>query len=318
MKRLITYLQQNKIRLITIIGIIAFIIFIIHFMNASIKQANRAKQSQQNNNVNTSKVQDVTNPNQSAISGTKIPTQNANQNAEFIREFVNNCNQKNYEAAYQMLSNNCKQVLYTDVNKFTNLYANSIFSGNTTYTLELIKGYTYHIIYSNDNLLATGGVSSNKNFSDYITIVNENNELKLNISNFINKQEMNREAKVNNNITIQINAKLIYMDYEIYQITVSNQTANTLYLTDMQTTNDIVLLDENENEHIAYISEIPKSNLIVKPYIPMNLTIKFNMMYQAGHEAETIHFKKIYTNYEEYLQNQTNENQQTIQAKVQL
>lgn len=129
---------------------------------------------------------------------------------------------------------------------------------------------------------------------------------------------MNKQTAIGNNISIQVNAKLTYIDYEIYQITVNNQSANNIYLTDLQTTNDIVLIDEDDNEHIAYISEIPKSNLIVKPYIRGQLSIKFNMMYQTEAKAKTIHFKKIYTNYEQYMQNQTNENQETIQARIKL
>ena len=86
--------------------------------------------------------------------------------------------------------------------------------------------YTYKVTYYEDDLLATGGTTTNKNFEDYITIINQNGERKLNINNFIKKQEINK-TQATEAIQITIKNKRVYRSYEQYRILIKNNTKNS-------------------------------------------------------------------------------------------
>ena len=87
--------------------------------------------------------------------------------------------------------------------------------------------YTYKITYYEDNLLATGGTGANNNFEDYITIINQDGERKLNINNFIKNQEINK-TQVTNNIEITIKSKKVYRSYEQYKIAIKKDAQRHL------------------------------------------------------------------------------------------
>ena len=68
-----------------------------------------------------------------------------------------------------------------------------------TYQLELwyaaASTYTYRITYFSDNLLATGNATPTNTKDDYITIISSRDGDKLNINNFVEKEEVNNSTQ---------------------------------------------------------------------------------------------------------------------------
>ena len=297
MRKIVRYFYENKQKILITIGILAFIIFIIHFINNIMKENN--KNNNQNNDINISKIEDVTVSNKATISNEKISNDKANQYAELIRNFVNNCNKKNYEEAYNFLSDDCKEVLYPDLKKFTDDYVDYIFKVEKIYNLELWQGNTYKIVYYENNLLATGGMSSNNNYIDYITIKRQNEDLKINISSFIEEKQLSIN-KTYNDINVKVNSKIVYIDYEIYNVSIINNRTSTICISNSRNTKDIILIDQNDNEHSSSIFEISMDDLIIEPSIESRFDIKFNITNQYNNEGKYIKFEKICINYDEY------------------
>ena len=152
--------------------------------------------------------------------------------------------------------------------------------------------YTYKVTYYEDDLLATGGTTTNKNFEDYITIINQNGERKLNINNFIKKQEINK-TQATEAIQITIKNKRVYRSYEQYRILIKNNTKNTISISDGENSEDIYLLDKNEAKYVAFIHEIPLENLSIKPMRTTELDITFNKIYYTYRNIEKIQFNNI-------------------------
>ena len=132
MTRFIRYFSQNRIRIIITILIVVFIIIIIQVVNYILKQSRTEYQPS-----NSITIEDTSIPSESVITGEKLPEETTNTNIETIQQFVDYCNNKQYENAYNLLSQDCKDELYNTLDTFINNYCNNIFTTNITYNLEL-------------------------------------------------------------------------------------------------------------------------------------------------------------------------------------
>lgn len=304
MRKLLRYWRQNKKRILITIGVIAFVIFIIQFFNAI--AGNMLQQENENTFVSPTIDQSI-NPTESIIDDTKILDKKAQENGDYIKQFVEYCNQKKYQEAFSILSTSCqKEVFSNNVNSFKQNYVDKIFNTDKTYSISLWttgnKSYTYQVKYFENNLLATGGTTTNDNIEDYVTIVKENGENKLNIKNFIFYEEINRTV-AKSDIEITIHDRKVYKTYESYNITVKNNTANTISVSKANDEEDICLVDENDAKYKSMLYEIPQNFLNIKSRYETNIDLNFNKVYNTYRETKSMSFQGLILNYEEYLNN---------------
>lgn len=297
MEKIIRYWNQNRKQIIIVIAIIAFIIIMLRVINNLAKQINSS-----NNNTNTiSKVTDLQKPTESTITGQNVPESVTKENTDIIKTFVDYCNNNQTQKSYELLSNDCKEEFNNNINVFINDYYNRIFKTKKTYNLELLYteagSYTYKITYYEDNLLATGGTGVNNNFEDYITIINQDGERKLNINSFIKNQEINK-TQVTNNIEITIKSKKVYRSYEQYKITIKNNNSTTILLSDGKNSEDICLLGKSNTKYVSFLHEIPEYNLSLGAGRTTELNISFNKIYAPTRVIEKIQFGNITLNQE--------------------
>ena len=139
--------------------------------------------------------------------------------------------------------------------------------------------------------MTTGNLS--EGIQDYITIVKENNELKLNVNNYIGKEEINIEQLVDN-INFNVIEKHIYVDYEIYKLKISNQSDNNIVLDKLQDPKTIYLQDDNEIKYYAYSNELISSMLKINKNFSTEINIKFSKSYSSSNvELKSIVFSGI-------------------------
>ena len=304
MNRFIRYFNQNRVRIIIAILIVAFIIILIQALNYILRQ------SRTDVNYENSVIEDTSRPSESVITGESLPEETTDNNMNIINQFVDYCNNRDYENAYNLLSQDCKDQLFKTVDEFISNYCNYIFTTNMTYNLELwnhtSNTYTYRIKYFENNLLATGNINSSSNVEDYITIVENNEEEKLNINNFIAAEEINRTQSSEEGITITVNKKYAYSDYEKYSITIKNNTDKTVLISERINANDICLVDTNEVEYDSMINEIPSVSLEFSPGLERTMEIRFYKMYNLYRTIDKISFKNIILDKESYDQGAEN------------
>lgn len=292
MNRFIRYWNQNRFKIIIISAIVVFIWLLIYTINSIL--INIPQESTKTNVT----IQDSSKPTESVITGEEMPEETVNENTDLIQKFVSLCNQKNYNEAYNLLSTNCKEEVFPTIDDFKRDYVDKIFTSNKTYTLELWFDTnavcTYRIIYIDDNILSSGKIDTMNNKEDYITVVKENNEKKLNLNSFIAKEEIGNTG-IQNNIEIQVNDKLTYRSYEQYNITIKNNTNSTIQISDGLDGNEICLIDSNEVEYDSMINEISISNLIIEPGTSKDLSFKFYKIYNLYRTVSKIRFKSINT-----------------------
>ena len=294
------FYYQNKEKIWKVVLIIAFLLGVIYFLNAkAVKQANESLNTSNRGNVNYSDEQNKTYiSEESAISGEKVTEQEVQKIDTTISKFLQYCKNRNSEAAYEMLSSDCKENLFNTLEKFTEKYLNSKFNKNNIYEIEKWTSNTYKISISED-LLATGDVKGKEKQIEYITIVTENSEEKLNLSSYIGKTDINKE-NMQNEVKITAISKKTYLDYEIYNFKIENFSNKTIKLDSLKKIGTMYLEDENGNKYNAYAHEILEQDLEIKEKQQVNIGIRYAKKYSSDINIIKIEFENVILDYIKY------------------
>lgn len=305
MHKLRRFYYNNKTKIWAVILFIVFLIIILQVANYIVGQSNEKTNNNLTNNfIENNTTNTISNSNKntsvttekSAVTGEILQKEQIQIASNLIEEFISLCNNQNPEEAYNLLSDECKEANFKDVETFKKLYYNENFNGNTkkTATIENWVSNIYKVDIS-DDVLVTGKVTDIKT-RDYMTIVNQNGEYKLNIHSFIEKEMINKEQTVDN-ITFKIISKNVYMDYEEYTIQVKNGSDNTILLDSMQSTKSIYLEDTNSIKYYCYTNEIINEFLKVNKGASTQLKIRFMRSFSSSAKRVSLVFSDIILNY---------------------
>ena len=263
--RLFSKYNQNRKTIWVVIIFIAFFVILLHTVFNILRTFKREEQqellnsyyqSQTNSVINNSETNHITNE-------TEIPENitTSSSSKDIINYFIKLCNENKIEEAYNIISNDCKEVLFPTINDFRNNYYNKVFTKQKTAKIEesMYEGEIYKITYTSD-LLANGGYKE-ETLEDYIYVTREDNEPKISLNKFIYIRNINKTASTAG-ISINILKKRVYIDYEEYQIQISNNTDDAIYITPDET--KVYLLDENDIEYTSNIDELQENATLIE------------------------------------------------------
>lgn len=292
------FYNQNRKQIILAVVIVVCVILMIRLANYFAEQ-NLKKQN--GNNGNTSSQLGSKSPNvihtDPIISDKEIDETVAYDNQKLINDFISACNDRKIDDAYNYLSSSCKNKIFPSIDEFTSKYYNPIFNTKKEYNIEnwISSGevYTYRITFVND-ILSSGTISDN--IEDYITVITEEGEKKLNVFRFINNISINKTAE-NKVIKIEVIDKDIYDDYEIYNIKATNKSENAIMINRCEDNDGIyVQYLGNDEKYTAFITEIYEQNLVLQKNQTKYLSIKINKIYNGKTNANNIIFSDIINN----------------------
>ena len=284
------YNRNRKTIFIVIFCIIVGYMIIRYLNNYYIEKAQKQAQDY-NSSSSTQNTTAIVENQDFDLSGSKKSENTIKQDKDILDEFFEFCNKKEVSKAYNLLTDECKELKYPTLDDFKNSYFNSIFDTTKSYTIENWNGKTYRIKIQND-LLSTGKVSDNAFIEDYITVVTVNHSYKLNINSYIKRVNISKQSE-NEIATINVKSKDIYMDYEIYNITIKNNTDSKLLIDDLQKTNSIYLT-ENKGAKYAFANyELVKAQLEIISGGTIDVSIKFNHAYRSDKKIKTLTFSGI-------------------------
>ena len=83
------------------------------------------------------------------------------QEKKIIENFINYCNQKEIEKAYNMLSDTCKQENYPTMEEFKNKYINSVFNMYIC-DYKIVKNDDIYTVTLVEDMIATGKTNETK------------------------------------------------------------------------------------------------------------------------------------------------------------
>lgn len=300
MNRLVRWYNQNRKTVWIGIGIVALIILIIQLWNYWVKKDNEktleeSNQVQITNNTreyNTVSVEE----DYSALTGDAL-SDNQLSRIDVIDMFVEYCNNGQIEEAYNMLTDECKEEMYSDKSIFEESYYNQIFLGSKrNVNVENWISNIYRVDY-NEDFLSTGKYSTENTKQDYITVEEtEDNTYKLNINNYIGRKEINKSNE-KNGIKIEVLQTDTYIDYETYTIRVQNNSEDIIKLDDGQDVKAMYIEDDNGNQYAAYTHEISEVNLVVNPRETKKIEIKYYSRYGSEKDITNLGFERMVLNY---------------------
>lgn len=284
--------HNNKTKIWLILGIIIFVYIIIRMFNAQIKKENEEKinnGTNQNFQVTTYLPSSQT----SVMTNSSTTKENVKKDTEIIKNFIDFCNDNNIEEAYNLLSQQCKDELYKNINDFYNKYYKNIFNEKRSYDIEnwaSSKNITYKVKYLND--IMSSGTVNDEYIEEYITVVTENNEKKLNVNQFIGKEELNLKRETDN-LNITVVNKYVYYDYEEYEIIFENNTDKNIILDTKENTESVYIEDTKDVKYTWFGNEVPNSYLNLNSGESKRLRLKFNEIYTGKKTDSTIYLTDV-------------------------
>lgn len=262
-------------------------------------------------NVNIDQKQLVYKPEETIISGKDVSTEQYEEDSNLVETFIKYCNDGKVSEAYSLLTDECKQNLYHTQDNFKNLYCDRYFNTKKEFNLQswVKKGNTVtYQIRLLDDILSSGEYQSNGVYQDYITIVNDGENEKININGYIGKESINKSAEVDG-INIQVLEVDRYMDYEEYTCEVANNTDNVITLDSMQNPlYTINLQSDDGNNYPVRTNSINFIKLMANPDESKKFKIQFSRKYTSENKVSAILFYQVVKNYNVFLQNQAEYN----------
>ena len=260
---------------------------------------NQVPQQSQISQIDTNTLNSITVTSEnSAITGRRTTINKDGITA--IDNFVSYCNSGNIQEAYNLISDECKEEMYSDIIKFQEHYYKPVFgNGKRTVSTENWIGNTYKVVL-NEDFLATGKYNKEKSLQDYITIVKDGEgNSKLNINSYIGRTQINKTSN-SENVEIKVINKDTYMDYETYTFEVKNNSSSSIALGDVKNTEASYLLDKNNLKYNAYIHEIPQVQLVLSEKQTKNIKMKYFNQYSSTRKINSIVFPRIILDYNLY------------------
>ena len=302
MNYIIRFWNQNRRKIILGTGVVVFLIIIIQVLN---QMAREQKQAAKQNAQQINQIEDL--PTESIIGGESVSEEDTKVNVELIETFIEKCNNADITGAYEMLTQDCKEVLFPTEEDFKNGYYDILFATKKIVNIENFLSddgrYTYQVELYED-ILSTGnaGEANQVPYQDYITIEQNSQNGSLNINNFIYKKEINAESEVNG-IKLIVMSQEVYKDNERYQIRIENNTSKRILIDTGNSYKGVYILGSNNVTYESFLSELSSILYEIPANFYRDYTIKFNKIYSAGVETRRVVFSDIVSDYEKYIQN---------------
>ena len=301
MHKLLRYYNQNRLKIWAILLAIVLGYALLQVLNNAIANHNTEENNEQETTSNN--VVSYRNESESMVTGGRVSSTYSEQIGQVINQFFTYCVNHDSQRAYDMVSNNTKQVLYQTEELFEKNYYQNKFNGNKQFSFQSWSRTDTLYIYQVrifDNMLATGQTSDNY-IEEYVTIAVEEGRYKLNLNSYLGRKQISVKNE-DENLSIQVVMLDRYLDYEVYTLNVQNKTDSNILLDTKRKTNSCYVVDSMGNKFEALLYENSDEDLEILPNEMKTIQIRFSDAYREGLQIKSINFTDI-VNSEEYLAN---------------
>lgn len=265
-----------------LIGIILITLIVIYSIDKIVKSISE---------VNTVPETSLT-PNISVINSKKTPKKVQKTTEDFVEEFVNYCNEGEYEKAYNLLSEDCREYRFKTLEEFT-LYIKNRFYAKRNYSIQSYSVYNKKYIYVLklfDDIMATGLTNNNYKYKEEIIIAyyNDKNEIVFNFGEFIDREKIS-SVQENDYLKVDVESRIINYGNEIYYVRLTNRSNYTIVIQDGNVEDEEVLLNIGNENRANEIS----NPIVLKPRESKTISVYFNKFYDDGDESKSIILNNI-------------------------
>ena len=226
--------------------------------------------------------------------GGSVPNSQKQSVNETLDTYLNYCKNKDYDNAFNMLTNDCKAYLYNnDINEFKK-YASNVFEKFNNYSYvqnysNQDKVYIYEVTILNNDILSTGTTGGYEKYQEKITIIEEDGVKKIANQGYITHEKLSREAE-DDFMRVKVKCKDMSYSRVSYTIEVRNKTDKTIVIADYNAGKEVTLNIEGEYQ-LATNLAIQES--IIKPGETKELEYIFDKFYDSKREDTQINFNYV-------------------------
>lgn len=241
----------------------------------------------------------------------EVPTKVANEFEKFIKDYVGYCNNRNYVAAWNLISKDCRKNFFgNDYDSFVK-YVQQKFDGNTKrYAIQNYSNkngeYIYNVRIFND-FLATGLTNQRYYFQEekFLITRDENKNLVCSVGNYMDANKVNYMIS-NDYLRVEISESIEKYNFIIYKFTFTNRTNHTIVIQD-GLTNDWEIGMAIGDEIRPTVDD---TNIVLEPGENKTVLLSFEKFYDSGRDP-----KGIILNAVRVMDNYTG-NAETAEAEV--
>lgn len=221
----------------------------------------------------------------------KVPEKYKEPISNLIHNFIEYCNNREYENAYNLLSSEFKDRYCKNIDDFK-VYVENTFPTKKIYNIQnfsnINKTYIYRVRLL-DDILANGTTDEYSYTEQKYVIKEENGILKLSLLGYCGSQDLNIEVE-DENLRINIVKKYMQYDESTYVIKFTNKTENYIVLADSSTSNEFVLKVQDKERTAKNMAE---SNLVISPNETYTREISFDEYFDDKVEPTSLKFNAI-------------------------
>ena len=211
-----------------------------------------------------------------------------------IKEYIEYCNNKEYEKAYEMISEGARKRVYPTISDFK-AYVDYCFQEKKVYSIQNYSNrnnvYIYRVRIFED-IMATGLTYSEtfKYFEEKFVFTEKDGKLQMGVKGYVEDHDPDALYE-DNYIRIAVTNVSTTYDDETYTVEIKNKTNYTMVLSDEINQNEIQL--ETENNIIDRKIEGLFIPMVLKPQTKSTYYLRFTKFFDEGIKSTGLVFNAI-------------------------
>lgn len=231
-------------------------------------------------------------PNVAVMDESEVPKKWHSEIENRIKTFVDYCNNKEYQKAYDMISDDCKDAIYPVIGDFKE-YVDKRFQVKRIYSIQnfsnISKQYIYDVNFMSD-FMATGSTGTNYGYvQEKFVFTEDDNSLKFAIGGFVRTNILDAFVE-DENLKIVTKKKNVYYDHETYTVDITNKTDYPIVLGDGTGEDEIAI---SINEQLREETNINAVNVVLQPNESRTFTFVFEKYCDDGYAPQAMYFTDV-------------------------
>lgn len=233
-----------------------------------------------------------------------VSKEDAKKIHELVDQYFNYCESKEYQKAYDILTDNCKEYVYeNDLNNFKE-YVDTFFKKGKKYNIQdysNVDNIYLYILTILDDVESSGTTGGYDTYQERIALIQDEKTKEFKISNFnyIDKKEINKKAE-DGYLKVNVNSLQMGYDKQEYSITVTNKTKSYIIIADNTLTNEIEL---NLGNQLRKAINLANDIYTLGPNETKEMKFVFTKYFDDENESKEIRFNsvRVIDDYEQYI-----------------
>lgn len=224
-------------------------------------------------------------------SSSKVPTKYQTTIEDLIEEYVNYCNNNDFDKAYNMLSADCKTYAFPTFDSYLN-HLKVVMYTPKKYSIQdysnINNMYIYSVKYT-DDILATGLTNTEYSYTEEKMAFqkNDKDELEMSVGNFIKHEDLKISTE-NEYLKIDVRDRVVNYSDEKYTIRLTNRSDYAIAISDYKEANEIFLTLSKETREAGQHNPI-----VLNPNETKDVELTFDKFVDDNDTSYSITFGEI-------------------------